>query len=110
MSEYYRADSPDWLLKEPRFRDGALVTADVGSFRPNPWGLHDMHGNVCEWTRTLYHPQPGGGEEGAAGAAGRRVVRGGSWTDRPRRARSAFRLSYPQWQGVHNVGFRVVCE
>lgn len=110
LSEYYRADSPDWLLKEPRFRDGALVTADVGSFRPNPWGLHDMHGNVCEWTRTLYHPQPGGGEEGAAGAAGRRVVRGGSWTDRPRRARSAFRLSYPQWQGVHNVGFRVVCE
>ncbi|MHC4120970.1 MAG: SUMF1/EgtB/PvdO family nonheme iron enzyme, partial [Planctomycetota bacterium] len=40
----------------------------------------------------------------------RKVVRGGSFCDRPERCRSAFRLSYPSWQRVHNVGFRVVCE
>ena len=41
---------------------------------------------------------------------GRKVVRGGSYYDRPKRCRSSFRLSYPAWQRVHNVGFRVVCD
>ena len=40
----------------------------------------------------------------------RKVVRGGSFYDRPERARSAFRLGYPSWQRVFNVGFRVVAE
>ena len=39
-----------------------------------------------------------------------RVVRGGSWRDRPVRARSAFRLGYRPYQAVYNVGFRVVCD
>ncbi|MCZ7640990.1 MAG: SUMF1/EgtB/PvdO family nonheme iron enzyme [Verrucomicrobia bacterium] len=39
-----------------------------------------------------------------------RVVRGGSWYDRPQRCTSSFRLSYPPWQRVYNVGFRIVCE
>jgi formylglycine-generating enzyme required for sulfatase activity len=38
------------------------------------------------------------------------VVRGGSFHDRPMRCRSAFRLSYPAWQRVFSVGFRVVVE
>jgi len=40
----------------------------------------------------------------------RRVVRGGSWYDRPKRARSAFRLSYRAWARIYDVGFRVVCQ
>ena len=44
----------------------------------------------------------------AAGKIPYQVVRGGSWHDRPHRARSAFRLAYPAWQKVFNVGFRVV--
>jgi len=44
------------------------------------------------------------------GKAVQTVVRGGSWCDRPKRCRSAFRLSYPAWQRVHNVGFRVVSD
>ena len=42
-------------------------------------------------------------------AAGRRVVRGGSFFDRPRRCRSAIRRDYPAWQRVFDVGFRVTC-
>jgi len=89
-----------------------VVTANVGSCGPNAWGLYDMHGNACEWTRTTYRPYPYKADDGRAhpSQAGRKVVRGGSWCDRPKRCRSAFRLSYPAWQRVHNVGFRVVCE
>jgi len=89
---------PPWRPADTRFDDGWRVSAPVGSFAPNPWGLHDMHGNVAEWTRSPY-----------GGSAGRRVVRGGSWLDRPRRARSSFRLHYDASQAVHDVGFRVVC-
>jgi len=42
--------------------------------------------------------------------AGRKVVRGGSWNDRPVRSTSSYRLAYPSWQRVYNVGFRVVIE
>ena len=41
---------------------------------------------------------------------GDRVVRGGSWYDRPQRCRSAYRLPYSPWQKVFNVGFRIVIE
>jgi len=99
------------VVCDARFDDRAVATADVGSYRPNPWGLYDMHGNVAEWTRSTYRPYPYDEEGGRSqpSTIGRKVVRGGSWTDRPRRCRSAFRLGYPAWQRVHNVGFRVVC-
>ena len=100
------------VLCDVRFDDGAVATADVGIYRPNAWGLYDMHGNACEWTRTTYRPYPYETNDGRdyPDNEGRKVVRGGSWYDRPERCRSAFRLSYPAWQRVHNVGFRVVCE
>ncbi len=44
------------------------------------------------------------------GGTGPKVVRGGSWYDRPKRARSSFRMKYEPWQPVYNVGFRVVME
>jgi formylglycine-generating enzyme required for sulfatase activity len=92
--------------------DGSCVTADVGAYATNAWGLHDMHGNAAEWTRSLerrYPYQDADGRNDPA-VAGKRAVRGGSFQDRPQYARSAGRLAYPAWSGVYNVGFRVVCD
>jgi formylglycine-generating enzyme required for sulfatase activity len=97
---------------DQRYNDGAITTAPVGSYRPNAWGLFDMHGNAAEWTLSNDAAYPYRSDDGrnTPENEGRKVVRGGSFYDRPKRCRSAFRLSYPAWQKVHNVGFRVVCE
>ena len=102
----------DWMPKVAAVDDSACVTANAGEYAPNAWGLHDMHGNAAEWTRSLYRPYPYRDDDGRndTTAAGPRAVRGGSFHDRPHRARSAFRLGYPEWAGVYGVGFRVVCE
>jgi len=124
MTEYasdpYTVDTPlpnpprydDWIPKDSRFNDGALLSVAPGTYQPNAWGLFDMHGNVAEWTRSTYGPYPYASEDGPTqtGTEARRVVRGGSWRDRPKRATSSFRLAYLPYQRVYNVGFRVICE
>jgi formylglycine-generating enzyme required for sulfatase activity len=101
----------DWIPKDERFNDGGFLSDGVGRYRPNAWGLHDMHGNVWEWTRTALKPYPYREDDGRNDPStdDKIVVRGGSWRDRPERARSAFRLAYRPYQGVYNVGFRVIC-
>ncbi len=101
----------DWIPRSNRFNDGQLVSAPVGVFQPNAWGLYDMHGNVAEWTLSAAKPYPYRANDGRndANATGLRIVRGGSWRDRPKRARASFRLAYRPYQRVYNVGFRVVC-
>lgn len=102
----------DYIPKERRWNDGGLLTMTIGSYRPNAWGLHDMHGNAWEWTRSSYRPYPYRDEDGRndLARAERKVVRGGSWRDRPERARASYRLAYQPWQAVFNVSFRVVCD
>jgi formylglycine-generating enzyme required for sulfatase activity len=107
-----RRDSPKWIPSVSQVSDGAVVSVDVGRYEPNAWGLHDMHGNVAEWTRTSDKPYPYNPRDGRDSGSPRdkKVARGGSWYDRPHRARSAHRLRYQPWQPVFNVGFRIVVE
>ncbi len=102
----------DFELKDPRFKDDVLHLAKVGSFQANKWGLHDMHGNAAEWTRSAYRPYPYDDDDGrnSEKSGPDRVVRGGSWHDRPFRSTSSFRLGYPAWQKVYHTGFRIVVE
>jgi formylglycine-generating enzyme required for sulfatase activity len=120
--DYYSAARPmtkpnrydDWIPRDDRFDDGGFVTEPVTRYKPNPWGLHNMHGNAWEWTRSAYRAYPyrddDGRNEPSDTVGVQRVVRGGSWYDRPQRCTSSFRLSYYDYQKVYNVGFRVVCE
>ena len=110
LASVYSGEALDWIPKVATVDDGECVTAEVGKYAPNAWGLYDMHGNAAEWTCSLDRPYPYHDDDGRndPSAAGHRVVRGGSFHDRPHRARSAFRFSYPAWSGVYNVGFRVV--
>jgi len=103
---------PPWRPADTRFSDKFRVSAPVGSYTANAWGLHDMHGNVGEWTRSTYRPYPysSATNQLTSGTAGRKVVRGGSWYDRPKRCRSASRLAYHADQVVFDVGFRVICQ
>jgi formylglycine-generating enzyme required for sulfatase activity len=101
-------------LSDIHRNDRQIVTAPVGSYQSNAWGLFDMHGNAAEWTRSEYRPYPYREDDGrntvGATAGVRRAVRGGSFFDRPARAQASYRLAYPAWQRVFNVGFRIVVE
>ncbi len=90
--------------------DGVPVMATVGNYAASPFGLKDMHGNVAEWTRSLYRAYPYRHDDGreVIDIAGERVVRGGSWRDKPNWASSFVRRRYQSWQRTPNVGFRVV--
>nr|VFJ53896.1 MAG: Formylglycine-generating enzyme, required for sulfatase activity, contains SUMF1/FGE domain [Candidatus Kentron sp. DK] len=84
-------------------------TVPVGSLPPNPWGLYEMHGNVWEWNCSRYKNPYDGEEQRCAskGVGGDRVLRGGSWDNRPRWLRSADR----NWSNPVNAsgytGFRL---
>ena len=87
-------------------------TQPVGGKAPNTFGLHDMSGNVWEWTQDCWnHNYRGAPSDGFAWTSGNcdlRVVRGGSWFNEERSVRAAYRsLSVPSAR-YGNYGFRVV--
>jgi formylglycine-generating enzyme required for sulfatase activity len=84
-------------------------TVPVGSLPANPWGLHEVHGNVWEWTCSVFDENYGGSEEKCAGMndSGLRVVRGGSWADFPRNVRSAGRFGSEPDVRNYFIGFRL---
>ena len=97
-----------WHPKDERFDDGNMLTVAPGFYKPNRWGLYDMHGNVSEWTRCDYLPYPT--RETNQTGGGKKVARGGSWIDPPKTSTSYFRKSYLPWQKVYNVGFRIIID
>jgi formylglycine-generating enzyme required for sulfatase activity len=88
--------------------------APVGSFAPNPFGLHDMLGNVWQWTGDCWNESyvgaPSDGSARASGDCSKRVLRGGSWSNVPEFIRSAARsradaagrdANYSSYAGFH---------
>ena len=88
------------------------ATMPVGHFEANPWGLYNVHGNVSEWCRDIWHENyDGAPTDGSAwvdsGDPSARVIRGGSWYLFREFLRSAYRNRYPVDHRNHCLGFRV---
>lgn len=94
--------------------DGHAHTAPAGSFRANAYGLHDMLGNVAEWTADCwnvgYHEAPADGRAWMAGDCFLRAVRGGGWDEGAASLRSAYRVGSPAVIRVYSRGFRVAVQ
>ena len=87
-------------------------TAPVGSFKPNAFGLFDMHGNVWEWVEDSWHDNyDGAPSDGSAwlqgGDPSYRVVRGGSWRNEREFVRAAVRFKRNVNVRFDTLGFRV---
>jgi formylglycine-generating enzyme required for sulfatase activity len=91
--------------------DGHVETAPVGSFKPNPWGLYDMLGNVTAWTEDCYvdnyRDTLRDGSANTIGACETRVVRGGSWYNSLRYDRAANRNYFAPVTRLNIIGFRL---
>lgn len=105
-------DDANFLYNESGEPVGPGTPTPVGSFPLNAFGLHDMLGNVCEWTADLWHPNyqhaPRNGSSWLTGGKdGCRVIRGGAWDHLPRLLRASWRDWAPESAGWDNLGFRL---
>jgi serine/threonine-protein kinase PpkA len=92
--------------------DGYFFTATVSAFRANKFGLHDMLGNVWEWTCSKYEEKYTGAEEVCSdikpGSDELISIRGGGWNADAVRVRAAYRNWGVAWSRQANQGFRLV--
>ncbi len=98
-----------WIIAE--CSDGYTYTAPVKSFKPNAFGLYDMHGNAWEWTEDCYHDSyrnaPGDGSAWIDKECPLRIPRGGAWYFIPLNARSANRHRINPGDRGSFLGFRL---
>ncbi len=118
-----------WLIDvESGHSDGFAFTAPVGTYPANPWGLHDMHGNVWEWCEDRYVDTFYDQFKSQGHAQFRKraidplcterwnehgqwqVIRGGSWFVSPQQSRSAGRGVFNANDAACYVGFRVATD
>ena len=86
-------------------------TMDVGSFKPNAFGVYDMHGNVWEWVEDCYKDSYAGAPTDGSAVTARdctlNILRGGAWNYYPQLLRSAYRYASAPGVRTENAGFRV---
>lgn len=97
-----------FLPKAANVDDGSLVQVGGKKYEANPFGLYCMHGNVAEWTRSDYVLYPY--KENPKKVSEYKVVRGGSYIERPKYSTAYSRKGFYPYQCVFNVGFRVIIE
>ncbi|MBF0357808.1 MAG: formylglycine-generating enzyme family protein [Magnetococcales bacterium] len=91
-------------------------THPVGQKQANPWGLHDMHGNVLEWVQDVYKRnayssyEHRGNNPVYEGAGSFRIIRGGSWLHDAEDLRCTNRNLNKPTSRYHNIGFRLLME
>jgi formylglycine-generating enzyme len=109
----FKAKFPYWK-STIKASDSYVFTAPVGKFKPNAFGLYDMHGNACQWCEDWYRAEyyaasPADDPTGPDSGQGR-VRRGGSWRQSPGIARSAIRGACSPNIWSYDAGFRVAAN
>jgi formylglycine-generating enzyme required for sulfatase activity len=94
----------NFLFDESIERVGPGCRTAVVTYPPNPWGLHDLHGNVAEWTSSLWRPDL---RPDTASVPNRYTIRGGAWDYLPRLLRSSWRDGLSETTRRDNLGFRL---
>ena len=108
VTKYYSGDDEADLARVAWYRaNSGNSTHPVGQKEPNPWGLFDMHGNVCEWCEGWieYHPNT---YSQSAPNGEYRILRGGCWHWEAKGCRSASRARIRPGDRYSIIGFRVV--
>jgi len=118
---YCFGDNEEQLKEYANYEDtpiyGKKSTSPIGIFKPNAWGLYDMHGNLWEWCEDIWHDNyEGAPVDGTAWTYGEplgrieHLYRGGSWGMYARGCHSSMRSRFASRCVAPYLGFRIVLK